>query len=78
METNTTAALEALAARLADALPSNHNGAGEPICRAVKILDGKRVVAKLVGWDRRLVFEVSTTGTKPLTLAEAAEELAAP
>lgn len=67
-----TAELDALAARTAAALPSGHNGAGDPWRRQTKIVNGHKVVANMFGWgdDRPVIFELDDS-TAPLTLTEA-------
>lgn len=70
METTTTA-LEALTIRCTDSLPSNHNGAGDPIRRDVQIINGHRVTVKVIGWGECVpVYEVDMS-TQPLTFGEA-------
>lgn len=78
MQIEATTTLEAMIAGLVDALPADHNGAGDPIRRTVKIVNGKKVTAKIIGWgEGQVVFEVSSTGTKPLHIDEAARVVAA-
>lgn len=73
----TTAALEALTARCAASLPANHNGAGEPVRRDCRIVNGHRVTVRLTGWgDVTPSYEVDWS-TEPLTFAEAVSRVEA-
>lgn len=70
-----TEALTALADRTANVPYTGHNGAGDSHVKDSKIIAGQRVIVYR-RWDGLVTFEVYSTGTRPLTLIEAAEVLA--
>lgn len=77
--TAAAAAITTLADRVANCLPSGHTGAGDPSRRLRKVIAGQIVQVTVIGFGE-LTTTVELpyiTGTKPLTIAEAAEMVAA-
>jgi hypothetical protein len=69
----TASAIETMVTEMLAGPFSGCNGAGEPMRRYRKVVNGIMVTAYTFGLDDRVVIETSVTGTKPLTIAEAAE-----
>ena len=78
---NTTAATDALAAMIAKTtgmLPGGHTGAGDPLRRCRRVLNGHLVQVEVIGHAGE-VTEVTLpyeTGTLPLAIADAAAKIA--
>lgn len=80
MNTTSTAlhsTLTTLGEQATAALPSGHTGAGDPLRRRTKIVNGHRVQALVIGWGEETpVYEVDHS-TEPLTIEEAVRRVAA-
>ena len=75
MEHDTATYITALADRVANCLPSGHTGAGQPSRRLRKVIAGQIVQVTVIGFgELTTVVELPyITGTKSLTIEEAAE-----
>lgn len=68
--------LHILNTRTINTLPGGCTASAEPIRSLSKVVNGQKVTCKVIGFVGRTVFEVPfITGTKPLTLAQAADIL---